>query len=382
MKKILHIAEPFATGVLSFLVDITRRQVGKYDLYILWGQRPLTPERVEDLFDPRVHLIKVDAFKGAMGTVVNPMAYMDVRKHFDEIKPDIVHMHSSASGFVGRWALPLGNVKAFYTPHGYSFLMQGRLPLKRWVFYAMEWISALRPAVTVACGKGEFREAAGLPGKKTYVINGIKTEGMENYVNFVNPNDDDTAKAYDNGSTSSPQAHDISSLNGYKATVVTSGRILKQKNPAFFNEVAKLLPDVKFVWIGSGELDKELTADNIEVTGWVKREEALGIIRDANFFILTSLWEGLPLCLLEGMYLEKVCLATNVIGNKDAIQNGVNGFICETPSAMAEKIRECLDGKHNLKALAEAAHEDVVANYNVDRMAEAYENLYEGKVNL
>lgn len=375
MKKILHIAEPFATGVLSFLVDITRRQVGKYDVYILWGQRPLTPEHVEDLFDPRVHLIKVDAFKGAMGTVVNPMAYRAVRKHYDEIKPDIVHMHSSASGFVGRWALPLGEVQAFYTPHGYSFLMQGGLPMKRWVFYAMEWISALRPAVTVACGKGEYREATGLPGKKTCVINGIKTEGMEKYVNFVNPND--------NGSTRLPQAHDDnSSSQRYKATVVTSGRILKQKNPAFFNEVARLLPEVKFVWIGSGELDKELTAENIEVTGWVKREEALGIIRDANYFVLTSLWEGLPLSLLEGMYLKKVCLATNVIGNKDAIQDGVNGFICETPSAMAEKIRECLDGRHDLKALAEAAHEDVVMNYNVDKMAEAYEKLYEGLYNL
>ena len=375
MKKILHIAEPFATGVLSFLVDITRRQVGKYDVYILWGQRPLTPDHVEDLFDPRVHLIKVDAFKGAMGTVVNPMAYRAVRRHFDKIKPDIVHMHSSASGFVGRWALPLGKVKAFYTPHGYSFLMQGGLPMKRWVFYAMEWISALRPAVTVACGRGEYREATGLPGKKTCVINGIKTEGMESYVNFVNP--------YDNGSTRSPQAHDDnSSSKRYKATVVTSGRILKQKNPAFFNEVARLLPEVKFVWIGSGELDKELTAENIEVTGWVKREEALGIIRDANFFVLTSLWEGLPLSLLEGMYLKKVCLATNVIGNKDAIQNGVNGFICEIPSAMAEKIRECLDGKHDLMALAEAAHKDVVKNYNVDKMAEAYEKLYEGFYNL
>lgn len=110
-------------------MDITRRQVGKYDVYILWGQRPLTPDHVEDLFDPRVHLIKVDAIKGAMGTVVNPKAYMAVRRHFNEIKPDIVHLHSSASGFVGRWALPLSGVKAFYTPHGYSFLMQSGLPM-------------------------------------------------------------------------------------------------------------------------------------------------------------------------------------------------------------------------------------------------------------
>lgn len=361
-KKILHIAEPFATGVLSFLVDITRRQVVEYDIYILWGQRELTTENVEKLFDPRIKLIKIESFNGALGTVLNPKAYKEVRHWYNKIKPDIVHMHSSASGFVGRWALPVSKVKAFYTPHGYSFLMQGGMPLKKCLFYALEWITSMRPALTVACGKGEYKEALKLPGKKSYVTNGIKTDGMEGYVHFV---------PLGEGVRSS------SDTNGYQATVVTSGRILKQKNPAFFNEVAKLVPEVKFVWIGSGDLDKELTAENIEVPGWVKREEALNVISEAHFFILTSLWEGLPLCLLEGMYLKKMCLATNVIGNRDAIVDGVNGFICETPIEMAEKLRECISGKVDIKeAMAEAAHRDIVENYNVDKMAEAYEKLY------
>ena len=47
MKKIMHVAEPFATGVLSFLVDITKRQVKEYEVYILYGVRPLTPKNVE-----------------------------------------------------------------------------------------------------------------------------------------------------------------------------------------------------------------------------------------------------------------------------------------------------------------------------------------------
>lgn len=354
-QKILHIAEPFATGVLSFLVDITRRQVEEYEIYILWGQRELTPEHVEQLFDPRVKLIRIKTFKGALGTVLNPMAYKEVRNWYNEIQPDIVHMHSSASGFVGRWALPIGKVKAFYTPHGYSFLMQGGLPLKKWLFYALEWVTAFRLAITVACGKGEWEEALSLPGKKTFVTNGIKTDGLEKYVRFVSVS---------------------AGSEGYRATVVTSGRILKQKNPAFFNKVALLMPEVKFVWIGSGDLDKELTAKNIEVTGWVKREEALRIISEANFFILTSLWEGLPLCLLEGMYLKKMCIATNVIGNRDAIKDGVNGLICKTPEEMATKLRDCIDGKVDIKAMAEAAHLDIVEHYNVDKMAEAYDKLY------
>lgn len=52
----MHVAEPFATGVLSFLVDITKRQVKEYEVYILYGVRPLTPKNVEQLFDKQVHL--------------------------------------------------------------------------------------------------------------------------------------------------------------------------------------------------------------------------------------------------------------------------------------------------------------------------------------
>ena len=63
MQKILHIAEPFATGVLSFLIDLTKRQIEEYDIYILYGIRPLTPPNVESLFDKRIHLIKIDDFK-------------------------------------------------------------------------------------------------------------------------------------------------------------------------------------------------------------------------------------------------------------------------------------------------------------------------------
>ena len=66
MKKIMHVAEPFATGVLSFLVDLTRQQVEEYEVYILYGVRPLTPDNVSNLFDKRVYLIKIDSFKGAI----------------------------------------------------------------------------------------------------------------------------------------------------------------------------------------------------------------------------------------------------------------------------------------------------------------------------
>ena len=59
------------------------------------------------------------------------------------------------------------------------------------------------------------------------------------------------------------------------------------------------MPDVKFLWIGDGELRNELKSPNINITGWVNREEALKISMNTDVFILTSLWEGLLLVFLK-----------------------------------------------------------------------------------
>ena len=351
MKKILHVAEPFATGVLSFLVDLTGKQVNEYEIYILWGIRPLTPPNVEELFDKRIHLIKIDAFKGAIGSVINPAAYREVNKWYKKIKPDIVHLHSSASGFIGRWSIPCSKTKVVYTPHGYSFLSGNGSKLKRAIFWTAEKLAALRTSTTVACSKGEYEEARKITNSCTYINNGINTDVLEPYIRSI----DKISKPL---------------------RICTSGRILLQKNPKLFNEIAEKLPEAEFTWIGEGEMKTELTAKNIRVTGWIDREEALKIMMDSDFFILPSLWEGLPLSLLEAMYMKKICLVSNVIGNKDVISSGNNGLICNEAEDYAMAIREMADNSDMAKRLAETAHKDVAEKYSIEKMAKAYSEVY------
>lgn len=352
--KILHIAEPFATGVLSFLIDLTKRQVEEYDVYILYGIRPLTPPNVESLFDKRIHLIKIDDFKGALGTVLNPKAYQTIHKYYKQIKPDIIHLHSSAAGFVGRWCIPCSKTKVFYTPHGYSFLMQDGSSLKRLLYWGIEFISAKRAAKTIACSEGEYKEAYKLSKNSTFVNNGINTNELRPYIQQPLP------------------LH-------HPLRICTSGRILYQKNPKLFNDIAELIPDAKFTWIGEGELKTELTANNIQITGWISREEALKTLQNADVFILPSLWEGLPISLLEAMYLKKVCIVSNVIGNRDVIKSGVNGFICNTATEYAHILKQIANQELDSNTIKENAHQDIIQNYNVDLMAEKYSKIYNSK---
>lgn len=119
---------------------------------------------------------------------------------------------------------------------------------------------------------------------------------------------------------------EVGSLEQHPFTVFTIGRICYQKNPTLFNQIALAMPNVRFLWIGDGDLRNELTASNITITGWKERKEALKYSVSGDVFVLTSLWEGLPISLLEAMYMKKVCVVSDVIGNNNVIHNGKNGY--------------------------------------------------------
>lgn len=113
---------------------------------------------------------------------------------------------------------------------------------------------------------------------------------------------------------------------------------------------------------------------NIEITGWADRTTAIKYAVNADVFLLLSRWEGLPISLLESMYMKKVCVVSNVIGNRDVIHNGENGFVCEKVEDFVKAIKECQDEDGKLTA---RAHQDILKMYNTKVMAQMYSQKYE-----
>ena len=133
-------------------------------------------------------------------------------------------------------------------------------------------------------------------------------------------------------------------------------------------------PDVHFLWIGDGELRRELTAPNIEITGWAQRNEALQYSVNADAFLLTSLWEGLPMSLLEAMFMEKPCVVSDVIGNHDVIHNNDNGYVCNKIDEYTKAIAEIRNG--NSERYVKKAHTDVIERYDTKVQARQYSDIY------
>ena len=352
-KKILYIVEAMGGGVFTYIVDLANELVNSYDMYIAYAVRKQTPQNYKDYFDKRIHLIEVENFGRAINPAKDIAAFFEVKKIAAEINPDVIHLHSSKAGAIGRMAFN-GKVPMFYTPHGYSFLMENYKPIKRRMFKFIESVCAKRNCTTISCSVGEHQESLKLTKRATYVNNGINMAELQEII-------DKTEKIE------------------HPFTVYTLGRICYQKNPTLFNEIAESIPDVKFVWIGDGELREQLTSKNIEITGWTDRSTAIRYAVNADVFLLPSRWEGLPISLLESMYMKKVCLVSNVIGNRDVVHNDKNGFVCEMAKEFVEVIEKCRNKncQAEIKRITDQAYQDVLNMYNTKVMAEQYKINYE-----
>ena len=103
-KKILYIVEAMGGGVFTYIVDLANELVNSYDMYIAYAVRKQTPQNYKDYFDKRIHLIEVKSFVRAINATKDIVAFFEIRRIASEIKPDIIHLHSSKAGALGRFA--------------------------------------------------------------------------------------------------------------------------------------------------------------------------------------------------------------------------------------------------------------------------------------
>lgn len=354
-KKVVHVVEAFGGGIYNFLVDLLNNTIDEYDITVIYALRSQTPENFEIDFDSRIKFIHSKYMTRSIG--LNDLgAYNEIKKIIKQENPDIVHCHSSKAGLLTRMAVNTKKTKTFYTPHGYSFLMQDNSKIKRLIYKFIEKIGAINKSTIIACSKGEYEESLKITKRAIYISNGVNLEKLNKYM-----------------------PKETRDINTQKMTIVTTGRICYQKNPRLFNEIAKFFPNINFIWVGTGDLENELTSKNIKITGWKNRDELMQILNQADIFILPSLWEGLPISLLEAMALKKICIVSNVIGNKDVISNEKNGFICNNIDEYINVIQEIQKNKYDLKNISQNAFDDIKKIYNTDVMCKEYLKIYKGE---
>ena len=352
MKKILMVCEAFGGGVFTYVSQLCNDMVDDFEVYLAYSIRPQTPKNYKEFLNKRVHLIEVKNFnaKGLTNISNDLKVIKELRAIEEKVKPDIIHLHSSVAGGIGRLAFKGKNNTVVYTPHGYAHILMGS-GMKCKMYGVMEAIlGTISNAITLTCCESEDEVARSLTKRAAYIETGVNLADLSASLDGIEP------------------------VKNEKFTVFTLGRACVQKQPQLFNQIAELVPEARFVWIGNGELENELTAPNMEVTGWKPRKEALAMAKGADAFILCSLGEAIAMSLIENMYIKKLILVSNVMGNKSVIHDGVNGYVCDKAEDYAKRIKSAM--KKFPSELPERAYQDVLEIYNTEVMKKKYIKFY------
>ncbi len=148
--------------------------------------------------------------------------------------------------------------------------------------------------------------------------------------------------------------------------------------------VLKSYPNVHFLAVGDGNLEKELRsyAGKLNITHSVTftgfRNDVPLLLREIDIFLITSSTEGLGTSIIDAMYNSLPIVATRAGGIPELIENNRNGFV-EDPGnsmALAEKVIKLLQGKELAAAMGRKAH-DVSLNFSKEVMAKQNVALYQ-----
>lgn len=350
--KIVHVVECFAGGVFSFLSNLTN-ELDKEEYIVIYGiNRDNTPSDFREKFPPNTKFIPWKSASRSLNPLTDLKALWElyiILKKIDDI--DIIHLHSSKAGFLGRIvSFLLGkSSRTIYTPHAISFLRLDVSPKKRKIFIWMERFASFFGGKIVACSQSE-KEAIEEQGIKnvTFINNGIKKLQIEKKVNTSD-----------------------------KTTIISVGRLSIQKNPKLFNDIALEFndnPNVQFIWCGDGELKSELTSSNIKCTGWIERKKLENYLANADIYLSTSLWEGLPLSVLEAMSIGLPIVLSNCIGNKDLVIN--NGFLYNDKIDCINNINKLLSEKCLRIKQGKESKNLFFNNFLLENMAKNYLKVY------
>ena len=309
---------------------------------------------------------------------INPLkdllALFEIYSFIREKQIDIVHTHSSKAGIVGRLAARIAGVKIIiHTVHGWSF--NDYQPFwTRLLYIGLErWIGGFTNRLIVV---SRYDQEKGLS-------NAIVSENRYSLIRY----------GIDYAEFSGKQGTEKTRQElGIGADDLVVGMIAcfkPQKSPGDFVRLAGLinqsLPQVKFVLVGDGALRESIEdlisqynlPNNMFLLGW--REDIPEILSAIDVFALTSLWEGLPISVLEAFASHKPVVATDTGGVREVVFENKTGFLVPPGDikAMAEKVKILLNDKSLRLKMGDNAHSSLGVSYRLDYTVNSTKELYE-----
>ena len=284
------------------------------------------------------------------------MSVSELSRVIREQKPDLIHAHDMRAGFFS--ALCCGKIPLVSHIHNNAYDARGLSP--KTVGYLL----------------------AGFRAKHIFWVSQSSFDGYAFHKLFARKssvlyNVIDTDEIYTKLSQNS---------NTYDYDLIYVGRLTYQKNPQRLLRLCARLkqdkPDLKVAIVGTGELEEELKAlckklnlkDTVHFLGF--QPNPIKMVACSKAMILTSRWEGTPMCALEAMALGTPVVSTPSDGMKDLLTDGVSGYLTESDEQMAKDLLKIFTQPEHRKLLAENARKKFDSLNDGEAYKRAIANAY------
>lgn len=286
---------------------------------------------------------------------------------------DVVHAHGQKAGLLARPAARRAGVPAVYSPHSFVYRTQLRRDrrggrARRALMLRAERALGRRSAAIVACAQDERRAAVedriAPPERVQAILYGVEPQG------------------------DAPPDPRLAEFRGPGPLLGFVAGLREQKGlPTLLDALELLARDgaaVRFAIVGNGPLREEVErriadgplAATTLLAPFAGRVEPYLASLDA--FVLPSLWEGMPIAVLEAMAMGVPVVASAVDGTPEAISHGRTGLLVppRDPPALAGALRRLASDASERARMGAAAQADARARFTVPRMVDEIEALY------
>lgn len=344
MRILQVITKSCLGGAQSVVVNLSNTLVSRgHEVAVTAGT---DDGKMWDLLDAEVSKFPCRSLQRSVSPIKDMTALWQLHRIYREYKPDVIHLHSSKAGMLGRIAFPKN--KIVYTVHGFDSI---RLAFRS--FLPIERFMQRRCRAIVGVSEHDLRtmKECGIHRNVTYIHNGI-LEAVQ-----------DPALSWE-----------VPSMR-YKKVVLCIARLSPPKRHDLFLKVAARLPEYAFVWIGNQD-DVTDHPENVFMLG--NQFQASRFCQLADLFMLPSDYEGLPMVIIEAMSYGLPVVASNVGGVSEIVRDYETGFAVDNDvEAFVEKIRYILEDENAYDDMSRKSMEYFRNDLTIDCMLDKYMVLYQ-----
>lgn len=368
--KVLHITQATIGGTLEYLkLFFNHINKDEYEVYLACPSYGPMKKEIEDM-GVKVYPLEMTR-EISLKDDLN--SFMEMKKLIKRVNPDIVHLHSSKAGVLGKIASYLNKIPCIYNAHGWSFSMNVSDKKKK-VYSLIEKYTSLFCDKIVNISEYEHNLA-----KQYNIASDKKMITIHNGIDI---------EKYEKSNYSRTDTLEELGIQQECFIVGMVARISEQKDPIKFIEIAKevcsAIENAYFVLVGDGELREQVEElimkydlkDRVKITGWVDDVNKYISVFDVG--ILTSKWEGFGLVLTEYMAGKKPIIASNIGGIPELIEDNYNGILVDT-NDISKFIKSIIELKDNdtLKSKYVENSSYILNNkFNIKNVVEKHNELY------